>query len=60
MQSASHKLCQRLYDSVKTKDEKLVARVYEADMERINKAAQREDEGTWQDLCRAILSANKT
>jgi len=52
-------LCQRVYDSVKTKSGKLVAHVYEADMERINKAAQRNDSGSWQDLCREILCANR-
>jgi len=52
-------LCQRVHDSVKTKDGKLVAHVYEADMERINTAVQRQDRGTWQDLFREIMNANK-
>lgn len=58
-QGGYQSLCQRLYDSVNTRGGKLVARVYEADLERINKAAQRDDRGTWQDLCREILDANK-
>jgi len=51
-------LCRHIYDSIREKDGKLVALVYEADMERIEKAAARDDQGTWQDLCREILAAN--
>ena len=58
-QGGNQSLCQRVYDSVKTKDGKLVARVYEADMERINKLVQRPDDGSWQDLFREIINANK-
>ncbi len=52
-------LCERVYDSVKTKAGKLVAHVYEADMERINKLVQRSDDGSWQDLFRDIMKANQ-
>jgi hypothetical protein len=52
-------LCQKVYDSVKTKNGKLVATVYEAEMERINKLVEREDEGSWQDLFRDIMRANQ-
>ena len=52
-------LCQRVYDSVKTKDGKLFAYVYESDMERIGKLVERPDDGSWQDLFREILSVNK-
>lgn len=51
-------LCERVHDSVKPKDGKLVAHVYEADMERINTAVQRPDKGSWQDLFREIMSVN--
>lgn len=57
-QGGYQSLCQRIYDSVTTKNGQRVAKVYEADMERMTKAAARSDHGTWQDLCRAILSAN--
>ena len=52
-------LCERVHDSVRTKDGRLVARVYEADMKRINKLIVRADEGSWQDLFREIIHANK-
>lgn len=52
-------LCQRVYDNVTIRDGRLVARVYETDMERINKLVQRPDEGSWQDLFRDIVNANK-
>ena len=58
-QGGYQSLCQRVYDSVKKTDGKLVARVYEADMERINTAVQRPDKGSWQDLFREIMNANK-
>ncbi len=52
-------LCGRVHDSVKIKDGKFVAYVYEADMERIHTAVQRPDKGSWQDLFREIMSANE-
>lgn len=58
-QGGYQSLCQRVHDSVKTKDGKLVAHVYEADMERINATVQRPDKGSWQDLFREIMNANK-
>ena len=58
-QGGHQSLCQRVYDSVKTKDGKLVAYVYEADMDRINTLVQRPDDGSWQDLFREIINANK-
>ena len=58
-QGGNQNLCQRVHDSVQTRDGKLVARVYEADMDRISKLIQRPDEGSWQDLFRAIINANK-
>lgn len=48
-------LCRRVYDSVRLTRGKLVALVYEKDMERINKAIERDDNGTWQDLFREIV-----
>lgn len=51
-------LCQRIHDSVTTINGQRVAEVYEADLERMIKAATRTDHGTWQDLCREILAAN--
>ena len=58
-QGGNQNLCQRVHDSVQTKNGKLVAHVYEADMDRINKLVQRPDEGSWQDLFREIINANK-
>jgi hypothetical protein len=58
-QGGNQSLCQRVYDSVKTRDGTLIARVYEADMERINKLVERPDNGSWQDLFREIINANK-
>ena len=58
-QGGNQSLCQRVCDSVKTKEGKLVAHVYEADMERINKLVQRPDEGSWQDVFRDIMKANQ-
>ena len=52
-------LCQKVYDSVKTKNGKLIAVLYEAEMERINKLVEREDEGSWQGLFRDIMKANQ-
>jgi len=52
-------LCQRVYDSVRMTDGKLVARVYGIDMERIQKVVERPDTGGWQDLFREIMAANK-
>jgi hypothetical protein len=40
------------------RDGKLVARVYEAEIERIMTAVRRPDRGTWQDLFREILADN--
>ena len=57
-QGGYQNLCQHVHDSVKKKDGKLVARVYDADMERINTAVQRPDKGSWQDLFREIMDAN--
>ena len=57
-QGGHQSLCQRVYDSVVKKDGKLVARVYEVDMERIRAEVQRPDRGTWQDTFREIMSAN--
>ena len=57
-QGGNQSLCQRVHESVKTKDGKLVAYVYEADMERINVMVQRPDKGSWQDLFREIMNAN--
>lgn len=51
-------LCQRVYDSVRTVDGKLMARVYAADMQRIRGLVEREDSGGWQDLFREILAQN--
>ena len=51
-------MCDRVYHSVRTIDGKLVARVYEADMERIHKLVERPDAGGWQELFREIMSAN--
>jgi len=47
-----------LHGSIKTIDGKLVARVYEADIERMVKIAERDDDGTRQAICREILAAN--
>jgi len=58
-QGGNQNLCQRVHESVKTKDGKLVAHVYEADMERINAMVQRPDKGSWQDLFREIVNGNK-
>ncbi|MBI4207145.1 MAG: hypothetical protein HY527_19150 [Betaproteobacteria bacterium] len=57
-QGGYQSLCARVYDSVKSRDGKLIARVYEADMERIQKAVDRPDTGGWQDLFREIMAAN--
>jgi hypothetical protein len=51
-------LCQRVYDSVRTVDSKLIARVYGDDMRRIQELVEREDSGGWQDLFREILAEN--
>jgi len=58
-QGGNQSLCRRVYDSVKTKDGNLFAYVYESDMERISKLVERPDDGSWQDLFREILNANK-
>ena len=58
-QGGHQSLCQRVHDSVRTKNEKLVAQVYEADMERIYTVVHRPDKGTWQDVFREIINANK-
>lgn len=58
-QGGYQSLCQRVYDSASESAGKLVARVYEKDMERIRKASERPDYGSWQDLFREILEANK-
>ena len=58
-QGGNQSLCQRVHDSVKTRNGKLVAQVYEADMKRIYKEVQRPDKGSWQDLFREIMEANK-
>jgi len=58
-QGGYQSLCQRVYDSVKTRDGKLFAYVYEADMERITKLVERPDDGSWQDLFREIYNVNK-
>lgn len=52
-------LCQRVYDSVAHKAGKLVARVYDADMARIEELIARPDTGGWQDLFREVMEANK-
>ncbi len=58
-QGGYQSLCQRVYENTSESDGKLVARVYEKDMERIRKAGERPDHGSWQDLFREILDANK-
>jgi hypothetical protein len=52
-------LCQRVFDSVKAKNGRLVAHVYDADMERITKLINRPDNGSWQDLFREIVCSGK-
>lgn len=53
-------LCRKVYDSAKTRaDGNLVARVYEADMERIRDVVNRPDSGGWQDLFREIMGINQ-
>ena len=51
-------LCARVDHSIRTKDGKLVALVYEADMRRILEAAQNGDAGGWEGLFRDIMNAN--
>ncbi|MBX3652069.1 MAG: hypothetical protein KF771_11930 [Burkholderiales bacterium] len=51
-------LCERVHDSIIHRNGTLVARVYDADMERIMTAVRRPDRGTWQDVFREILTAN--
>lgn len=58
-QGGHQSLCQKVYDSVKTQDGKLVANVYDVDLERINRLVGRPDDGSWQDVFREILNANK-
>jgi hypothetical protein len=58
-QGGRQDLCQRVHDSVVTKDGKLVARVYDTDMVRIGELIARADTGGWQDLFREIMDANK-
>ena len=57
-QGGRQDLCRRVYDSVRTIDNKLAARVYQADMERIHELVNRDDSGGWQDLFREILTQN--
>ena len=52
-------LCQRVHDSAKMIDGKLIAHVNAADMERIHTAVNRPDRGTWQDTFRDIMAGNR-
>ena len=51
-------LCGRVHHNIKTKDGKLIALMYENDMESILEAAQNGDAGGWEGLFRDIMSAN--
>lgn len=51
-------LCGRVHHSIRSKDGKLVALVYEKDMESILGAAQNGDAGGWEGLFRDIVNAN--
>lgn len=57
-QGGYQSLCGRVVDRIRHKDGKIVAQVYEADMERISEAAQHGDDGGWQGLFREIVLAN--
>lgn len=58
-QGGYQSLCERVYQDAKESDGKLVTRVYEKDMDRIKKAVERPDRGSWQDLFREIMDTNK-
>jgi len=51
-------LCRRIHDSIKSKDGKLIALVFQHDMERILEGAAHGDQGGWQALFREIITAN--
>jgi len=51
-------LCSRVHHSIRSKDGKLVAVVYEKDMESILEAARNGDAGGWEGLYRDIVNAN--
>jgi len=57
-QGGYQSLCGRVYDSIRTKNGKLVAVVYEKDMQTILEAARRGDEGGWEALFRDIMAGN--
>jgi hypothetical protein len=57
-QGGNQTLFRRINDNVGTKGGKIVTLVYEADMERLEKLAARDDTGTWQDWAREVLAAN--
>ena len=58
-QGGSQNLCQKVCDRVRRKDGKLVALVYEVDMDRIQIELDRQGTGGWQNLFREIMAANK-
>jgi hypothetical protein len=58
-QGGSQNICQRVYDSVMERDGKLVAQVYDVDMQKIQIELDRKGTGGWQNLFREIMAANK-
>lgn len=48
-------MCRRIFDRVKSQDDRLVALVLSTDMARIQEAMKRGDTGSWQDLFREII-----
>src|SRR5688500_290369 len=57
-QGGHQTLCERVDDSIREIDGKLVARVYDNDFERIQKMVERPDTGGWQGLFREIMEEN--
>lgn len=57
-QGGHQTLCAKVHDSIRSIDGKLVARVYDVDLERIQKIVERPDTGGWQGLFREIMEAN--
>lgn len=58
-QGGHQDLCARVHSSVREKDGRLIARVYDVDMEKIRKVVGRPDTGGWQGLFREIMGENK-
>ena len=49
---------QRIFDSVKMVDGRLVAHLIPKDMQNLREWANRDDAGSWQDWARSALEAN--